>query len=237
VVTAAIRMASLATQIAESERALELQSRQLAIAEKLEEAGGLAYADVVARREELARGRAALPDLQRDFEQVRHRLAIYTGRAPGAAQIPAIRLDDLQLASELPVSLPSSLVRQRPDILAAEALLREAGARVGVATANLYPQITLTATLGSLSTSGSGLFSSGSAFYLLGGSLVQPIFHGDELQAKRRAAVAAYDQAAAAYRESVLQAFQNVADTLSALEADAAKMRERSAAEDEAQNA
>jgi outer membrane protein TolC len=175
--------------------------------------------------------------LRRDLEQARHRLALYTGRAPGAEGVPEIRLADLQLSSEIPVSLPSTLLRQRPDILAAEAVLRQAAARVGVATANLYPQITLTATLGSLSTTGSGLLSSGSAFYLLGGSLVQPIFHGDELQAKRRAAVAAYDEAAAAYREAILLAFQNVADTLSALEADAAKIRERSAAAGEAQNA
>ena len=146
-------------------------------------------------------------------------------------------LVELQLPRDLPASVPSALVRQRADILAAEALLREAGARVGVATANLYPQVTLTATLGSLSTSGGGLFSSGTAFYLLGGSLVQPILHGEELQAKRRAEVAAYDQAAAAYRESILAAFQNVADTLRALEADASKVRERSAAEDAAKAA
>jgi NodT family efflux transporter outer membrane factor (OMF) lipoprotein len=187
----------------------------------------VAKVDVVARREELARNRAALPELRRDLEAARHRLAIYAGRPPGAADVVEPSLDELQLPHDLPVSVPSALVRQRADVLAAEALLREAGARVGVATANLYPQITLTATAGSLSTSGSGLFSSGTGLYLLGASLVQPIFHGDELQAKRRAAVAAYDQAAAAYREAILAAFQNVADTLRALEADAAKVKER----------
>jgi NodT family efflux transporter outer membrane factor (OMF) lipoprotein len=227
VVTTAIRIGSLREQLADTERALELQGRQLAIAEKLEKSGGLARADLVARREELARSRAALPDLRRDLEVARHRLAIYLGRPPGSPEIHEPALAELQLPAELPVSVPSSLVRQRADILAAEALLREAGARVGVATANLYPQLTLTATAGFLSTSGSGLLSSGSAFYLLGASLVQPVFHGDELQAKRRGAVAAYDQAAAAYRESILAAFQNVADTLRALEADAAKMKER----------
>ena len=234
VVTAVIRAASLQEQLAQSREALALQARQLAIAEELERAGGLSRADVAARREELARAGAALPDLLRELQQVRHRLAVYTGRPPDAADIPHIPLSELALPAELPVSLPSSLVRQRPDILAAEALLREAGARVGVANANLYPQITLTATAGSLATSGSGLLSSGTSFYLLGAALAQPIFHGGELQSKRRAAVAAYDQAAAAYRETVLHAFGNVADVLRALEADAAKVEERASAEREA---
>jgi len=234
VVTTAIRMASLGAQVADTERALEMQSRQLAIVENLEKAGGVAQADVVQRREELARSRAALPELRRDLEQARIRLAILVGRPPGAADIPVVNLEELRLPRELPASVPSALVRQRADVLAAEALLREAGARVGVATANLYPQVTLTATLGSLSTTGSGIFSSGSAFYLLGGSLVQPLLHRDELQAKRRAEVAAYDQAAAAYREAILAAFQDVADTLRALEADASKVKERSDAENAA---
>jgi len=235
VVTTVIRTASLQEQVTEMERALDLQARQLVIVENLEKSGGVAQGDVIARREELARSRAALPELKRDLEVARHRLAIYVGRAPGSSDLPEVGLAELQLPPELPVSVPSALLRQRSDILAAEALLREAGARVGVATANLYPQITLTATAGSLTTSGSGLFSGGTAFYLLGGSLVQPIFHADELQAKRRGSVAAYDQAAAAYRESILTAFQGVADTLRALEADAAKVKERSEAATAAQ--
>jgi NodT family efflux transporter outer membrane factor (OMF) lipoprotein len=234
VVTSAIRAASLREQIAQAEQALALQSRQLAIAEALERAGGLSQADLAARREDLARSSAALPDLRRDLEQARHRLAIYTGRPPGAQDVPDIRLDELRLPTEIPVSVPSTLVRQRPDILASEALLRQASAQVGVATANLYPQITLSAQGGSLSTSGSGLLSSGTAFYLLGASLAQPVFHGGELRAKQRAAVAAYDQATAAYRDTVLHAFGNVADTLRALEADAARVEQRRRAAEEA---
>jgi NodT family efflux transporter outer membrane factor (OMF) lipoprotein len=234
VVTSAIRVASLRTQLAYTEDALALQSRQLAIAEALEKVGGLSQADVAARREDLARSRAALPDLRRDLELVRHRLAIYLGRPPGAVDMPELRLDELELPQELPVSLPSQLVRQRPDILAAEALLREAGASVGVANANRYPQITLSAQLGSLSTTGSGLLSGGTGFSLLGASLVQPIFHGGELRAKQRAAVAAYDQAAAAYRDTVLHAFGNVADSLRAIEADGSRVAERGAATREA---
>jgi NodT family efflux transporter outer membrane factor (OMF) lipoprotein len=227
VVTAAIREASLREQIAGTEEMIALQARSLAIAEQLERIGGAAKADVVAQRLELAQTRAILPDLQRQLEQLRHRLAVYTGRPPSAAGLPEFRLSELQLPEELPVSLPSELARQRPDIRAAEALLVQAAARVGVATANLYPQITLSATGGSLASSGGDLFAGGTGFYLLGASLIQPVFHGDELRAKRRSAVAAYEQAGAAYQEAVLLGFQNVADTLRALETDAIKLKER----------
>ena len=227
VVTAAIREASLREQIAATQEIIELQERQLAITERLVNLGTAAQADAVAQRLDLAQIRAVLPDLQRQLEQVRHRLAVYIGKPPGAANLPEFKLVDLQLPPELPLSLPSELARQRPDIRAAEALLHQASARVGVATANLYPQITLSANLGLLASNGGDLFSSGSGFYVLGASLAQPLFHGDELQAKRRAAVAAYEQAGAAYQEVVLQSFQNVADVLRALEADAKKVKER----------
>jgi NodT family efflux transporter outer membrane factor (OMF) lipoprotein len=230
VVTAAIREASLREQIALTEEMIALQARSLAIAEQLERIGSAARADVVAQRLELAQTRAVLPDLQRQLEQLRHRIAVYTGRPPSAAGIPEFRLAELQLPAELPLSLPSELARQRPDIRAAEALLRQAGARVGVATANLYPQLTLSANAGSLASSGGDFLSGGTGFYLLGASLVQPIFRGDELQAKRRSAVAAYEQAGAAYQEAVLLGFQNVADALRALETDAVKLKERSEA-------
>jgi NodT family efflux transporter outer membrane factor (OMF) lipoprotein len=230
VVTAAIREASLREQIASTEEIIALQTRQIAIVERLEQAGGAARVDVIVQRLELAQSRAGLPELQRQLEQVRHRLAVYTGRPPGAAAVPEFRLADLSLPSELPLSLPSELARQRPDIRAAEALLLRAAARVGVATANLYPQITLSATAGSLASSGGDLFASGTGFYLLGASLTQPLFRGGELQAKRRSAVAAYEQSSAAYQEVVLQGFQNVADALRALDADAKKLKERAEA-------
>ena len=227
VVTAAIREASLREQIAATQEIVELQERQLAITERLVNLGTAAQADAVAQRLDLAQIRAVLPDLQRQLEQVRHRLAVYIGQPPGAAKLPEFTLMDLQLPSELPLSLPSELARQRPDIRAAEALLHQASARVGVATANLYPQITLSATVGSLASNGGDLFASGTGFYLLGASLTQPLFHGGELEAKRRSAIAAYEQAGAAYQEVVLQGLQNVADVLRALEADAKKLRER----------
>jgi NodT family efflux transporter outer membrane factor (OMF) lipoprotein len=231
VVTAAIREASLREQIANTEEIIALQTSQLAITERLEQLGSVAKVDVVAQRLDLAQSRAGMPELQRQLEQVRHRLAVYLGQPPGAAQLPEFRLADLQLPSELPLSLPSQLARQRPDIRAAEALLYEAGARVGVATANLYPQITLSATGGWLASSGE---LSGAGFYLLGAQLAQPLFRGGELRAKRRSAVAAYEQAGAAYQEIVLQGFQNVADVLRALEADAKRLKERAEAANQA---
>jgi NodT family efflux transporter outer membrane factor (OMF) lipoprotein len=235
VVTTAIREATLRAQIADTAEMIALQSRQLAIAEQMEKAGGMAHADVVNQRAELARVRASLPDLERSLQQARHRLAVYTGRPPSAPDLPEFQLAELQLPAELPLSLPSELARQRPDIRAAQALLQEAGARVGVATANLYPQISLSANAGSIASQASDLFKGGSGFYLLGASIAQPIFHGGELQAKRRSAIAAYDQAAAAYQETVLSGLQNVADTLRALEADANKLKERADAASQAQ--
>ena len=234
VVTTAIREASLREQIAQSEQIVTLQARQLGIAERMDELGGVAHIDVIAQQRDLAQTRAALPDLRRDLERMRHRLAVYAGLPPGAPDLPEFRLDGLQLPAELPLSLPSNLARQRPDIRAAEAVLARAGARVGVATANLYPQVTLSAQLGSLSTNASGLFGGATGFYFLGASLVQPLFRGGELQARRRSAVAAYEQASAAYQEAVLQGLQNVADALRALEADGARLRERAEAVDRA---
>ncbi len=131
----------------------------------------------------------------------------------------------------LPVSLPSALVRQRPDIRASEALLHQASAGVGVATANLYPKITLSGSYGVESTGVGDLFKGQDVIWSLGAGLLQPIFHGGELTAKRRAAVAAYQQAAAQYRQTVLQAFQNVADVLRALDTDAMALRAQADAE------
>jgi NodT family efflux transporter outer membrane factor (OMF) lipoprotein len=230
VVTAAIREASLREQLASAQEIVALEERQLAIAERMQQLGTVAEVDVVAQRLALARSRAVLPDLSRQLEQLRHRIAVYIGQPPGTAQLPEFRLAQLELPSELPLSLPSELARQRPDIRAAEALLYQASARVGVATANLYPQFNLSANVGSLATAASNWFTLGTGFYLLGAQLTQPLFRGGELRAKRRAAIAAYEQAGAAYKEVVLQGLQNVADVLRALEADAEKLEQRAEA-------
>jgi NodT family efflux transporter outer membrane factor (OMF) lipoprotein len=150
---------------------------------------------------------------------------VLAGKFPGEADLPEFTLDTLELPQQLPVSLPSMLVRQRPDIRAAEALLHQASAQVGVATANLYPRITLSGSYGTQANSTADLFGPTTGIWNVGASLLQPLFHGGELTARRRAAVAAYDQTVAQYRDTVLHAFQNVADTLRALEVDARALK------------
>ncbi len=163
--------------------------------------------------------------------QTKDSLAALVGVYPSEINIPDLKLDNLQLPAELPVSLPSSLVEQRPDIKASEALLHEACAQVGVATANLFPQLTLNASYGYVTQSLNKLFLPDSNIWSYGGQLLAPIFQGGSLNAKKRAAVAAYNQALAQYHETVIQAFQNVADTLQALSIDADNLKAQTLAD------
>jgi NodT family efflux transporter outer membrane factor (OMF) lipoprotein len=199
--------------------------------------GGASRPDVLTQRTQLAQTRATLPPLEKNLAQTRHQLAVYAGNLPSDGGLPEFRLESLQLPQDLPVTLPSQLVRQRPDIRASEALLHQANAQIGVATANLYPQITLSGNYGSETTEFNNLFGSGTGVWSLGTSLLQPIFRGGQLTAQRRAAIAAHDEAAAQYRETVLQAFQNVADTLRALEMDAKTLQAQADAESLAREA
>jgi len=231
IVTAAVKEAALRAQVRVTRDILALQEKQLALVEEQFRLGGVARSDILAQQAELAQIRTTLPPLEKELGQTRHQLAVLSGRFPSDADLPAFDLEKLRLPQELPVSLPSSLVRQRPDIRAAEALLHAASAQVGVATANLYPQLTLTGSLGSETAELGNIFSAGSAVWSLGAGLLQPLFHGGELNARRRAAVAAYDQAAALYRETILQAFRNVADVLRALDSDAATLKAQAEAE------
>jgi NodT family efflux transporter outer membrane factor (OMF) lipoprotein len=221
IVVTAVKEASLRSQIRATREIVDLQEKQLAVVDRRLELGGVSLPDVLSQRTQLAQTRTTLPPLERDLEQTRHQLAVLVGKLPGEAVLPEFELDGLKLPEELPVSLPSSLVRQRPDIRAAEALLHAASARVGVATARLYPQITLTGGFGSMAATAGGLFDGASTIWNFGAGLLQPLFHGGTLSAQQRAAVAVYDQAAAQYRETVLESFQTVADVLRALETDA----------------
>lgn len=238
VVTAAVKEASLRGRLQAMREIVAVQEKLLDVFERQFELGAISVTDVLAQRAELAQTRASLPRLEKDLAGTRHQLAILSGVAPvEAALLPQFDLRDLQLPRELPVSLPSSLVRQRPDIRGAEALLHAASAEIGVATANLYPQITLNAGYGSSATAAGSLFSGGTAVWNLGAGLLQPLFRGGELTAKRRAAIAAYEQADARYRSIVLQAFGNVADVLQALEADARALKAQGEAEAAARDA
>ena len=179
----------------------------------------------------LAQTLATLPPLEKELAKTRHQLAVYAGSFPGEGGIPQFRLEDLELPVDIPVSVPSELVRRRPDIRASEELLHAACAQVGVATANLYPKITLTGSLGSNAVKIEDLFTTGSSVWGLGAGLLQPLFHGGELTAKRSAAIAAHDQSLALYRETVLSSFREVADTLRSLDLDAQTLRAQADAE------
>uniref|UniRef100_UPI001CC619FC TolC family protein n=1 Tax=Burkholderia diffusa TaxID=488732 RepID=UPI001CC619FC len=167
------------------------------------------------------------------FAQAGHRLAILLGAPPSDAALPDLTLDALALPHTLPVALPSTLARERPDIRAAEAVLHQASANVGVATANLYPRFSISAGIGSERTRIADIVS-GLNVWNVGLGLTQPLFHGGELRAKKHAAEAAYDAAFASYRETVLLALQQVADAMRAVEHDAAELEARDAAAREA---
>lgn len=226
VVSAAIRQAQLRAQLDLTRQLLALQQQELVIIEQRIQAGGLPRYQINQQRTLVEQTRAAIPPLQQQLEVVNHQLAVLIGSTPAEVSIERISLDRLHLPQELPVSLPSALARQRPDIRAAEALLHQASANVGVATANLYPQIVLSGNVGGAGTS----FSNGGRVWDFGAALTQPIFNGGSLRAQQRKAVAAYEEAGAAYQQVVLQAFQQVADALRAIVNDAQTLQARTAA-------
>ncbi len=235
IITTAMSEASLREQIRATQEIIDTETKQLDLVERQFQLGAVSKTDVLAQRAQLAQTRATLPPLEKALSQTRHLLAVLAGLLPSeAATLPEFTLADFTLPEDLPVSLPSSLVRQRPDIRAAESLMHSASAQIGVATAALLPQITLSGNAGSQAISSGSLFRNGTGVWSLGAGLVQPLFHGGELTARRRAAVAAYDAAEAQYRSTVLQAFQNVADVLRALDMDAAALKARAEAEESA---
>jgi NodT family efflux transporter outer membrane factor (OMF) lipoprotein len=233
IVTTAVTAASLDAQIQATNHLVKIENDQVDIVKKQFRLGGASGADVLAQESQLAQTRATLPPLEQKLAQANHALAVLVGDFPSERQIPRFDLNKLHLPTALPVTLPSMLVRDRPDIRASEALLHVASAQVGVATANLFPQITLNGGYGWQSTlpGGGNLFQKKYNTWSFGGTLLQPIFNGGGLIAEKRAAVAAFDEARAQYQEVVLQAFQNVADTLRALQHDAETLKAEKDAE------
>jgi NodT family efflux transporter outer membrane factor (OMF) lipoprotein len=231
IVTTAIQEASLRAQINSEKEVIAAEQKQLDVIKKQYELGAVSKMAVLSQETELAMTKAGLPPLEKQLDLTRHALSVLIGKFPGDGNLPEFRLESLHLPEELPVSLPSDLARQRPDIRASEALLHQACASVGVATANLYPQITLSGAYGFQAISTDILFNGQSVVWNLGSGLLQPIFRGGELTARRRSAIAAYDQAAAQYRQTVLKAFQDVADVLRALETDARTLQAQAQAE------
>ena len=224
VVAAAVQEASLRAQIAATDEVIRIEREQLELLRSQYGLGAIAMADVVAQEATLAQTEATLPPLQKQLAQQRDLLSALAGRVPSAEPDETFELAALDLPQELPLSLPSKLVEQRPDVRSAEEQLHAASAQVGVAIANQLPQITLSANIGSSATQMSQLFTSGTGFWSVAGNLLQPLFDGGTLLHRKRAADAALQQAAAQYRNTVITAFQNVADALHALYYDAAAL-------------
>jgi NodT family efflux transporter outer membrane factor (OMF) lipoprotein len=220
VVVTAIQEASLRGQIETTNRLLELQQQLTAKIKQQRALGTASDLDVLAQQALEAQTAQTLPPLQKQLGQARDALTALLGRLPADEPAETFRLDDLTLPADLPVSLPSKLVEQRPDVREAEENMHAASAAVGVAVANLLPQFALTADWGSSALKLQDLFSPYTAFWDLGASLTQTLFDGGALIHRHRAADAALDQAAAQYRAAVILACQNVADTLRALNAD-----------------
>ncbi len=222
VVTAAIQEVSLREQIAETQKIIAIEKRQLGVLQDQFRLRAISITPVLLQRATLAQVQANLASLKKQQVQRYDQLAILCGRFPGEKMNALTKLSSLHLPEDLPLSLPSDLVRQRPDIRSAEEQLHAASAQVGIATAAMLPQITLNGSYGSQAVAGTDtLFTPASSIWNIGGAVMQPLFHGGQLLHQRRAAVAGYDKALAQYKNTVLTAFQNVADTLAALQYDA----------------
>ena len=235
VVNSAISLASIRDQVAATEEIIRLQSGQLDLLHAQRRLGAIADTDVLAQQTALAQTRATLAPLQKQLAQTGNQLMVYLGRFPNQDRDERFNLASLHLPVQLPVSLPSAIVGQRPDVRAAQAQLHQASADIGVAVANQLPQFSITGALGSTAASGTRLFSAGTGIWSLAGSIAQPIFDAGALEHRKRAAVAAYDESAGLYRGTLLIAFQDVANALRALEFDAEALNQQVIAERSAQ--
>jgi NodT family efflux transporter outer membrane factor (OMF) lipoprotein len=231
VVTGAVQEASLRGQIAATQETIKVESALLNILNRQLSLGQAAGADVAAQQAALAQAQLLLPPLRKQLDQQRDALTALAGRFPSQEIEATFDLQGLALPTDLPLSIPSKLVEQRPDVRQAEENLHAASAQIGQAIAARIPQITLTADIGNGSSSAKNLFTPGTNFWTIAGGVTGPIFDGFTLLHKQRAAQAAFDQAAAQYKATVLTAFQNVADTLRALQSDADALRAASASE------
>jgi NodT family efflux transporter outer membrane factor (OMF) lipoprotein len=230
VVAAAVQEASLQAQVDATRQMVAINGKMLEILRYQLAKGYVGRLDVAAQESQLAQVAATLPPLLKQLAQQHDLLAVLVGRFPSQAPAEKFTLASLQLPPDLPVSLPSALVAQRPDVLQAEANLHAASAQIGIATANRLPNIQLTADAGSTALAIGQVFKAGTGFWDLGAAITAPIFQGGTLLHQERAAKAAYVVAAEQYRSTVLTAFQNVADTLVALDQDAEGLKSAAAA-------
>ncbi len=236
VVTAAINLASLRAQVAATEETIRIAAQQLGLVTAQFDLGGASRVEVLSQETALEQARGTLPPLKRQLAQQRNQLMALIGRLPDQDRGENVDLADLHLPEELPVSLPAALVEQRPDVRSAQAQLRTASANIGVAISNQMPQFNLTGQYGPnagadiIAFLGQVVPPTGTAWNLAL-SILQPLLDGGTLEHKKRAAQAAFDQAAAQYRSTLLQAFQDVANALRAVQTDAEALRTQAAAE------
>ncbi len=231
VVVAAINLASLQAQIGATRDIINILNNSLGVVRRQFDLGGASRADVLAQEAALTQTQATLPPLQKQLAQQRNQLMRLVGRSPDQDRGESFDLAKLKLPQELPLSLPSQLVEQRPDVKAAEAQLQAASADIGVAVANQMPQFTITGLLGFTSGGIGSLIVPGAGVWSIGFGIAQTVFDGGKLDHQRQAAIAAYERAAAQYRGVVLSAFQDVANALRAVQYDADTLRAQVAAE------
>ena len=234
VAAAAIEEASLRAQVDATRQLIEINTHMLEVLRKQFDAGYVGRLDVAAQEAQLAQVTATLPPLLKQLAQERDLLAALSGGFPSEDLPEKFELSSLQLPQDLPLSLPSQFVDQRPDVRQAEENLHSACAQIGIAVANRLPNFALTSDAGSMATVLGRLFQGSTGFWDVGASVTQPIFEGGTLLHRERAARAAYVEASEQYRSTVLTAFQNVADTLHALQQDADALKAAAAAADAA---
>lgn len=216
-----VQLAALHQEIGSAEALIRADNRLLALSRAAVEAGAASRTDVLAAQSRLATDRALLPPLKQRYSLSAHTLSVLLGKTPGDWSPPALPFGQLGFPPTIPLSLPSELAHNRPDILAAEANLHAASATVGVATANLYPDLTLSANLLQEALTPSRIFYGASNAWALVGGLSAPLFNGGSLSAQKQAAEHAYQAALEDYRQTVVHAFGQVADALTALAHDA----------------
>jgi len=231
VVVAAVQEASLRGQISATQDIINDQQRGLDLVRSRFGLGGASRADVLSQEAALAQTKASLPPLKHQLAQTRDQLTALAGQLPSHEISQTFDLTGLVLPEELPVTIPSRLIEQRPDVQAAEAQLHAASAQIGVATANQLPQFSIGAAAGSAATGFGTLFNAASGTWSITGGVTQSLFDAGTLLHRKRATVAAFEQTAAQYRSTVIKACQNVADALHALETDADALAAQSAAE------
>jgi NodT family efflux transporter outer membrane factor (OMF) lipoprotein len=213
----AIAIASIRAETETDERIIRDDEQNLRLVKTAQQAGTATEVDVTTAQTQLANDRTLIPPLRQRLSVAKHALAVYLGKSPSEYVVPDFDLRELNLPTVIPVTLPSELVRDRPDILAAEAQLHVASANIGVAAANLYPSFNLTANVTQGATDLGQFFSGAFTGYTILGNMAAPVFHGGTLRAAERAAYASFEAAFAGYKQVVIQAFGQVADSLQAL--------------------